>query len=104
MAQSGRHRDPSSLENRNGSAAHSTSDGDRLRSWIIKTRKNGSERLNRRSTQREGRGEKHHVGWSVRLQCSHDDGLVSRGTFVGWEFGNDNPWLRLWTIDRYGQQ
>ena len=57
-----------------------------------------------RSTQREGSGEKYNVGWSVGLQCSHDNGLVSRGTAVGWEFSNYNPRLRQWTIDRNGEQ
>jgi hypothetical protein len=38
------------------------------------------------------------------LQCSHDNGLVSRGTAVGWEFSNYNPRLRQWTIDRNGEQ
>lgn len=38
------------------------------------------------------------------MQCSHDNGLVSRGTAVGWEFSNYNPRLRQWTIDRNGEQ
>ena len=87
-----------------GRALPPTSDSDRLRYSTIKTRKNGLDGLNRRGTQRESSGEKHNVGWSVGLQCSHHNGLVSRGTAVGWEFSNDDPWLRLWTIDRDGQQ
>lgn len=38
------------------------------------------------------------------MQCRHDNGLVSRGTAVGWEFSNYNPRLRQWTIDRNGEQ
>ena len=104
IAQSGRHRDLPSSENRNGRAAHSTADSAMLRYSITRTQKNGSEGLKGRGTQREGSGEKHNVLWSAGVQCSHDDSLVSRGTAVGWEFSNYNPRLRQWTIDRNGEQ